>query len=129
MSDHMNAKAKERHFAKPRQFDPVQMEWITKFQELARRLPHDRLIFQACRDVLLTAKAPVDILSPWGREMMEAAPIAAERPEIVERFQWLMREQPARFRGEDVLKRKIRELAQGQGITTQEIQQAFSRIV
>lgn len=127
--EEMSVEAKERYFAKNRSFTEQQTEWIESFKDLTMRLSRDHQMTQRLRGILIHIKLQAPELSTWGKLRRETAQILVGRPTLVQAFQDVLRTVKTTFPGDDQLYRKVRELAQNQQLTTEEILAAHRRKV
>lgn len=119
----MSSSAKEQLFRKDRNFTEPQLLWLHDFAMLSSGVSRERLIVNAFRGALLHLKCSRSILMEWSNKLAHTQP-SLKRNEITVQFQGLIHRAPQTFRGDDILKRKLRELAQMCGLQPTEILRA-----
>lgn len=121
MNDEMSAEAKERHFARPRQYSSEQEQWISTLMQVACDTPRDRLTTEAFRNLLLQVGLTRPRLIEWSNRMGSVEP--KERSERVKGFQELFRTVGV-FGTDHLVVTSLRKLSTLCGITPQEIKAA-----
>jgi hypothetical protein len=105
----MSVAAKERAFAKDRVFTAQQEQWLDACMQLSAAVPHERLVIESFRKILIHLKLPRDRMLAWGT-VLATQPQPLVHTEVVTAFRELIVTANV-FAGDTELRALVRDAA------------------